>query len=239
MVVYRADLQAAAALGRPPLLPLIYDLKEVASPSGLLEEANNPTLDHLEMSAPCSTALKEVFLLLRQVILGQRDKVMSAKDIAILLNTVDKIILDNIEFHPLLTVEERRSKAMLVAAHVLSHVALRKWPRTGPVARALVSRLMGILSAPEVDLLAWLGHLPCLLWTLAIGAVAAEGGMDGMANWFTAKFQNLVQSLGLKTESDLERSLKLFVWDESFSKVFSHKFWIQVQPAAPSRSVDA
>jgi hypothetical protein len=103
-----------------------------------------------------------------------------------------------------------------LAAHVLSHIVLRKWSRTGPVARALVGRLMGALGTPEFNISAWLGHLPCLVWTLAVGAVVAEGDKHGVDNWFTTTFQDVVRRIGLETENDVERSLKLFVWDESF-----------------------
>jgi hypothetical protein len=121
IVCCRADLQAAAALGRPPLLPLIHSLEEVVLPPGLLDEVNFPTLDHLEISGPCSTALKQIIPILRQVLLAQKRSLMSTQDIAILLNTADTIILDNVEICPL-AVEERRSYAMLSCrARVITH----------------------------------------------------------------------------------------------------------------------
>ena len=106
------------------------------------------------------------------------------------------------------------------------------------MARALVSRLMGALATSEVDMLIWQGHLPCLLWALAMGTVAAEGDKDGMANWFIANFQGVVQALGLETGSEAEKSLKLFVWDESFTQLFSQTSWIRASTASPSRLGD-
>ena len=173
---------------------------------------------------------------LRIVQLGRRTQAVSARDVITLLNVADVHILQTIEHLPT-TPAERRSRTMLLGAHLFSHIALRKWPRNGPVAQVLLCRLKDGLERDVWLASTWSTHLPWLLWALVVGAVS--GAHDStMRSWFCSKGYFVVGRLGLRSVHALEIVLNDIIWDETFDNGFLRKWFSDCLHTSSPSTID-
>ncbi|KAL7904459.1 hypothetical protein GGI35DRAFT_489819 [Trichoderma velutinum] len=154
-----ADLQLAAILGHLPLLPWTI-------PLGQLLNDDRPAESSMML-------FKKVVQDLRRVIHFRITGHRTSDAVKDLLNYADVQILNALQIHTD-TMETRFARSLHAAAHVFSHVRLRRWSKNGYVARILVLRLRRTFDHTNLDGGHCRNTLTALLWAMLIGAITSS-----------------------------------------------------------------
>lgn len=207
-----ADLQLAAILGHLPLLPWTTHLDQLLNDDRPAESS--------------MMLFKKVIQDLRRVIhfriIGHRIS-DTVKD---LLNYADVQILNALQIHTD-TMETKFARSLHAAAHVFSHVRLRRWSKNGHVARILVLRLRRTFDDINLDGGHCRNTLTALLWAILIGAIAGDDHHSELErDWFVSHSLRVAHILGIYSLIDVKSLLQTFIWVEDFGSDFLERWLV-------------
>lgn len=234
----RVDLQAAAAIGRAPLFPLVRGYMDVHLPQDLLLQADEPDLSHLTSEGNSdldNEDITSIFRCLRQSVLARKHGVGGPLPTRILHNMADLYILRRIAREPE-TPDEYRLRTLCLAAHVFLYAGLRLVPRNGPLVRVMAARLREALeSGRPSNIAAWPGARPRdLLWVLAVGRAVADG--HGQGAWFSLRLDAVVRMTGCVSQAEMVELLRRYVWADEYGKEVLDRIWRGVADGVGQRA---
>lgn len=104
-----------------------------------------------------------------------------------------------------------------ISAHIYLYLVIRNITGGSQPIHRLVERLCTSLHVRSAE---WWGESSdrhyWLLWVLFVGSAAAAGRQERA--WLVMDLGRLIQSMGVKTEEDLEYSLKQVLWEEAWCR---------------------
>lgn len=234
----RVDLQAAAAIGRAPLFPLIRGYMDVHLPQDLILQADELDITHLTSEGNSdldNEDITSIFRCLRQSVLAKEHDVGGPLPTRILHNMADLYILRRIEREPE-TPDEYRLRTLCLAAHVFLYAGLRLVPRNGPLVGVMVARLREALEgACLLNIAAWMGaRSRDLLWVLSVGRAVADG--HGQGAWFSLRLDAVVRMIGCVSRAEMEELLRRYVWTDEYGKEVLNRIWGGVADGGEQRA---
>ncbi|KAH6658178.1 hypothetical protein BKA67DRAFT_557350 [Truncatella angustata] len=215
-----ADIQVAVALGHRLKFPLLHT-DQAYLPASIIEQAWYPPLDHSILNDSSYYHVR-IFVQIRQLLLARQSSVVSLDALRTLLNMADDAILRHL-YQDSTDVSDasRRSRALVLAAHVFTYVTLRQVPPSSPLVRRMCARLQSIVGLTSSAREIWTENMAALLWVAFVGLLGMGTGTGAKTppggQWFLALFQCTVQrhpqgcSPG---DGSIRRLLSSFLWDE-------------------------
>lgn len=110
----------------------------------------------------------------------------------------------------------RRSRALVLAAHVFMHVAFRQMLPKSPLLRRMCNRLQNAVGLTLSSRKTWSENRAALLWVAFVGLLGtgefAKNCPEG--KWFLDLFQSTAQDIN----GSIHQTLSAFLWDEPCCK---------------------
>ncbi|KAI8623509.1 hypothetical protein F5Y19DRAFT_458120 [Xylariaceae sp. FL1651] len=213
-----ADILFAAAMGHQLSFPLLR-ADQMCFPVSISEQARQLQLDQ-SITNDSSYSHDLIFVNLRQLLLARRSSMLSIETLRNQLNAVDALILQHLYSDRIdVSDSRRRSRALVLAAHVFMYITLRDVPPKSPLLRRMCTRLQTIIGSSPSTSKTWTENRSVLLWVAFVGLLGTGHGTGSCPNgqWFLNLFHTVAKEcsgdfhLG---RGSIYRLLSNFLWDE-------------------------
>ena len=240
--VPRVDFHTATVFRAPPTFPLIRkDIDATPFPDALLEEAAYTSPTSMLQLSVASIDCFNIFYRLHRLALAVSTRWIqnvSRNAYSTLLYETEHMILsvpdhsqDFIHFEPgteedqdadyevrkMLADGASVTEALLAAAQIFVYAALREIPPQTKIFSVLLERLRVAIDQPGMSMVArWkeARNLITLLWVLVVASSVATEAYERA--WWIGRLSNVVQELGIKSQTELEGVLVRVAWTDVF-----------------------
>ncbi|KAH6893540.1 hypothetical protein B0T10DRAFT_457640 [Thelonectria olida] len=215
-----ADIQVAAALGHRLVFPLLH-ADNVHIPASISEHARQSPFDHL-ITDDGPYHHGRIFAQLRRLLLARQSSMVPLEALRALFNVVDDSILRHLYQDCIgLSDASRRSRTLVLAAHVFMYVTLRQVPPKSPLVRRMCTRLQNTVGSSPTAREIWTDNGTALLWIAFVGLLGTGEGAETCleGQWFLKLFQSTVQGYPqdfARGNGGVRGILSTFLWDELY-----------------------
>ncbi|KAK8073955.1 hypothetical protein PG994_004854 [Apiospora phragmitis] len=215
-----ADILVATTLGRQLVLPTLH-VNQTSSPVLILDDAETQPLDS-SITESNSDEVVGIFSRLRQALLARQSLMLSSEDQQSLLNDADFCILQYLpQARDTLPDATKRTRALVLAAHVFMYATLRQVPPKSTLMRRMVTRLQYAVGESLAAQNIWAGQKRALVWIAFVGMLGTGvGEACPQERWFL----NLITCAAcahsradyVLCNRDIRQICSAFLWDEAY-----------------------
>ncbi|KAI1443033.1 hypothetical protein F5Y02DRAFT_429277 [Annulohypoxylon stygium] len=215
-----ADIQVAVALGRQLIFPRMYsDQAELTAST--IDDAQPPLSDSISNGSTYECVA--IFTQLRQLLSAHNSPDISPEVKRAPPDIVDELILQYLyqDHANDLSDSGRRSRALVLAAHLFMSITLRHSSTRSPVVRRMCMRLQGTVGMAPAARQIWAKDKTALLWIAFVGLLGTGERVETCpaGQSFLHLFRSILREYSKDSTQDissLRETLSTFLWDESY-----------------------